>query len=118
MDQAFGSVVVASLLIDTPIVGFFNCSMFCCVLLCVHSGFAIILMGEKELVALLCLSSWCLVIIVWPFLTMPRVCLQFVIVLFPDHTHVKFFTLYKVGKCHKVRWQIVLYVWITEPVPT
>ena len=26
-------------------------------------------------------------IVVWPFLTKPRVCLQFVIVVFPDHTH-------------------------------
>ena len=25
------------------------------------------------------------------FLTMPRVCLQFVIVVFPDHTHLLFF---------------------------
>ena len=39
-------------------------------------------------VALLCLSSWCLVIVVWLFLMMPRVCLQFVIVIFPDHTHL------------------------------
>ena len=39
--------------------GFCNCSMFGCALLCVHSSFAIILMGKRELVALLCLSSWC-----------------------------------------------------------
>ena len=43
--------------------GFFNCSMLCCALLCVHSSFAIILMGKRELVALLSLSSWCLVIL-------------------------------------------------------
>ena len=36
--------------------GFFNCSMFCCALLCVHSSFAIILMEERELAALRCLS--------------------------------------------------------------
>ena len=74
------------MLIVTPIVGFSNCSMFCCVLLYDHSSFTIILMGKRELVALLCLSSWCLVIAVWLFLTMPPVCLQFVIVVFPDHT--------------------------------
>ena len=45
-------------------------------------------MGKTELVALLCLSSWYLVIVVWLFLTMPRVCLQFVIVVIPDHTHL------------------------------
>ena len=33
--------------------GFCNCSMFCCALLCVHSSFAIISMGKRELVALL-----------------------------------------------------------------
>ena len=30
-------------------------------------------------------------IAVWLFLKMPRVCLQFVIVVFPDHTHQLFF---------------------------
>ena len=53
-----------SLLIVAPIVGFRNCSMFCCALLCVHSSFAIILMGKRVLDALLCLSSWYLVIVV------------------------------------------------------
>ena len=62
--------------------------MFCCTLLYVHSGFAIILMGNRELVALLGLSSWCLVLVVWLFLVVPWVCLTFVIVVFPDHTHI------------------------------
>ena len=47
-------------------------------------------MGKRELVALLCLSSWCLVIVVWLFLTMPRVYLQFVMVVFPHHTRLLF----------------------------
>ena len=63
----FGYVVVDSFLIVSPIVGFCNCSMFCCALLCVHFSFAIILMGKRELAALLSLSSWCLVIVVWIF---------------------------------------------------
>ena len=39
------------------------CSMFCCTLLYVHSSIAIILMGKRELVALLNLSCvlFCLV---------------------------------------------------------
>ena len=37
--------------------------MFCCTLFSVHSSFAIILMGKRELVALLSLSSWCIVIV-------------------------------------------------------
>ena len=73
--------------------GFCNCSMLCCALLCVHSSFAIILMGkrERELGALLSLSSWCIVIVVCLFLVVPRVCLQFAIVVFPDHSHLLFF---------------------------
>ena len=49
--------MVVSLLIVTSIVGFCNCSMFCYALLFVHSSFAIILMGKRELAALLGLSS-------------------------------------------------------------
>ena len=70
--------------------GFCNCFLFCCALLYFHSSFAIILMGRRELVALLCLSSWCLVIVVWLFFTFSQVCLQFVSVVFPDHTHLLF----------------------------
>ena len=64
--------------------------MFCCTLLCVRSSIAIILMGKRELVALLNLSSSCLVMVEWLFLAVPRGCLQFVIVVFPDHTHLLF----------------------------
>ena len=74
----------------TPIVEFFNCSRFCSALLCFHSSFAIISIGKRELVALLCLSSWCLVIVLWLLLTRPWVCLQFVIVVFPVHSHLLF----------------------------
>ena len=51
---------------------------------------AIILMGKRELIAMLNLSSWCLVMVERLFLAMPRGCLQFVIVVFPDHTHLLF----------------------------
>ena len=37
--------------------------MFCCMLLYVHSSIAIILMGKRELVALLNLSFWRLVMV-------------------------------------------------------
>ena len=72
--------------------GVCNCSMFCCTLLYVHSSIIIILMGkrERELVALLNLSSWCLVMVEQLFLSVPRGCLRFVIVVFPDHTHLLF----------------------------
>ena len=71
--------------------GVCNCSMFCCTLLYVHSSIAIILMGKRELIALLNLSSWCLVMVERLFLAVPRGCLQFVIVVFSDHTHLLFF---------------------------
>ena len=61
--------------------------MFCCTLLCVRSGISIILIGKRELVALLNLSSWCVVVVGWLFLGVPWGCLRFVIVVFPDHTH-------------------------------
>ena len=67
--HVLGSVFVDSMLIVTPIVGFCNCSMFFYVLLYVHASFVIILMEKRELAALLSLSSWCLVIVVWFFLT-------------------------------------------------
>ena len=44
-------------------------------------------MGKRELVALLDLSSWCLVTVEWLFLTVSWGFLLFVIVVFPDHTH-------------------------------
>ena len=64
--------------------------MFCCAVLYVHSSIALILMGKRELVALLDLSSWCLVMVGWLFLAVPWDCLRFVIVVFPDHTHLLF----------------------------
>ena len=73
--------------------GVCNCSMFCCTLLNVHSSIAIIFMGKRELIALLILSPWCLVMVERLFLAVPRGCLQFVIVVFPDHTHLLFFTI-------------------------
>ena len=82
--------------------------MFCCALLYIHSSFAIILVGKRDLVALLSLSSWCLVIVVWLFLPMAWVCLQFVIVVIPDHTHLpilqsvaSYLGLYYLSMSHK-----------------
>ena len=75
--------------IVTPIVGVCNCSMFCCMLLYVHSSIAIILMGKRELIAMLNLSSWCLMMVEQLSLAVPPGCLRFVVV-FPDHTHLLF----------------------------
>ena len=66
-------------------------SLFWYALLFVLSSFAIILTRKKgELVPLLLLSSGCLVTvnILWFFLTVPK----FVIVVFPGHTHLFFYS--------------------------
>ena len=77
-------------LVVTPIVGVCNCYLFCCTLICVRSSIAIVFMWERELVALLNLSSWCLMMVERFFLAVPQGCLRFVIVVFPDHTHLLF----------------------------
>ena len=46
--------------------------MFYCTLLYVHSSIAIILMGKKELVALLNLSSWYLVMVERLYFAVPE----------------------------------------------
>ena len=68
--------------------------MFCCMLLYVHSSIAIIMMGIRELIALLSLASWCLAMVERFVLAVPWGCLQFVIVVFPDHTHLLFLFLW------------------------
>ena len=50
-------------------------------------------MGKRELVALLNLSSWCLVTVGRFLLAVPGGCLRFVIVVFPDHTHLLFLVI-------------------------
>ena len=57
-------------------------------------------MGKRELIALLNLSSWCLVMVEWLFLAVPLGCLQFVV--FPDHTHLLFLLLAYTKYC--CRW--------------
>ena len=47
--------------------------LFCCTLLYVDSSIAIILMGKRGLVALLNLSSWCLMMVERLFVAVPRV---------------------------------------------
>ena len=84
--------------------------MFRCTLLYVHSSIAIILMGKRELIALLNLSSWCLVMVERLFLAVPQVCLQFVIVVFPDHTHLLFLvSVTEMAKKNNIV-EIILYV--------
>ena len=63
---------------------------------------AIILMGKRELIALLNLSSWCLVMVERLFLAVPRGCMQFVIVVFPDHTYL----LFLIAVRHEVKGNI------------
>ena len=86
--------------------GVCNCSIFCYTLCCVHSSIAIILMGNRELIALLNLSSWCLVMVKWLFLAVPWGCVRVVIVVFPDHTHLLLFNIYINTADEVIRFQL------------
>ena len=71
--------------------GFCDCSNLCCALLCALSSFVIILIWNRELVALIYLSFRrpVTVIVLYLFFMVPLFGLQCVIVVqaFPDHTH-------------------------------
>ena len=56
------------------------------------SSFAIIMMGKREMV----LSIWCIVTVSvrWPFLKVSWVGLHCVIVVFPEHSHLLFCSVY------------------------
>ena len=71
-------------------------SLFCYALLCVHSGFAIILKGKRKLVALLLLSYRCIVTInvLWLIIMAPWDGLLCVVALYPDHAHLPLFLFY------------------------
>ena len=57
----------------------------------------------RELAALLSLSSWCLVIVVWLFLSVPWVCLQFVIVIL---------TIFGCHSCEqRWLWRVCTFAW-------
>ena len=70
-------------------VGVLCLSLFCYALFCVHSRFAIILKRKRKFGAVLFLSHLCIVTInvLWLFLMVPWVGLQYVIVVFTDHTY-------------------------------
>ena len=69
-------------------------------------------MGKRELIALLNLSSWCLVMVERLFLAVPRGCLQFVIVVFPDHAHLLFS---RYGQnVWKINVKEIEYIWVKE----
>ena len=75
--------------------GVLCCSLFWYALLNVLSSFTVILTRKRELVALLLLSFGCLVTVnvLWLFLAVPWVGLQFVFVVFPDNAHLTFTSL-------------------------
>ena len=84
--------LIHRLLFLPMVVGFCVCSLFWYALLSVLSTFVIILLRKRELIAILYLSSCCLMTlsVLWLFCTATWVCLLCVIVVFPDHTHFLF----------------------------
>ena len=65
-------------------VGVLCLSLFCYALLCVHSSFAFIMKRKRKLAACRCIVT---VNVLWVFFTVHRVGLQYVIVVFPEHTN-------------------------------
>ena len=64
-------------------------SLFCYALLCVHFSFAIILKNRNSrLLCYCCLADIITINVLWLFLTVRWVGLQYVIVVFTDHTHM------------------------------
>ena len=95
--------------------GVCNCSMFCSTCFYIHSSIAIILMGKRELVALLNLYSWCLVMVERLFLEVPWGCLRFVIVVFPDLTHLLFLIFYNKLYIKKIHIEnLIFYFYFTD----
>ena len=83
---------------------------------CSNSSIAIILMGKRELFALLNLSSWCLVMVERLFLAVPRGCLRFVIVVFPDHTPLLFLNRQMYSKMTNFQVVLCLIIMIKDYV--
>ena len=76
------------------------------------------LKGKRELVALLNLSSWCLVVVERLFLAVPWGCLRFVIVVFPDHTMYSP-TIFntsepRLGPTNNVRFDIIKRIYLSD----
>ena len=97
--QGGGSVVVDSLLIVTPIVGFCYCSVLLCLTLC-----PFLFCNGEERVGYFALF---VVIVVRLFLAMPRVCLQFVIVVFLGHTN-----FFKFRNCYVIYCRLLCVIWV------
>ena len=94
-----GSVVGDSLLSVTSIVGFCNCSIFCCALLYFHSSFAITFMGKRELISFRFCLPGILRLLSDSSSQYQVFFLQFVIVVFPYHTHLLYLLFKEVKKC-------------------
>ena len=62
-------------------------------------------MGKRELVALLNLSSYCLVMVKRLFLAVPWCCLRFVIVVFPGHIHDYFLFIIPLSSNQYAKWR-------------
>ena len=55
------------------------------------------------------LSSRCLVVVERPFLAVPQGCLRFVIVVFPDHTHLLILMHAQVAPIHHWTNKLLFY---------
>ena len=77
--------------------GFLCFYLFCYALLCIHSGFIITSVAVDLLFGMLPIESGISVLLFMVerlFLSVSPGCLRFVIVVFPDHTHLLFLFCY------------------------
>ena len=81
-------------------VGVLCLSLFRYALLCVHFTFCNHLKEKAGLFAIIVLQMYVTINVLWLFLTVPWVGLQYVSVVYPDHTHLLFgFTTWLSPQC-------------------
>ena len=91
--------------IVTPIVGLCNCSVFCCVLLCVHSSIAIISVGKRCFALFVFLVSCdCCVALPHDATDLSAVCDCGI----PDHTHLLLLVSNRLlmSICQLCKWKV------------
>ena len=93
--------------------GVLSLSLFWYALFCALPSFAIILKRKRELVALLSLAYGYLVTVKvqWLFLIMQWVGLEFMIVVFPDHTHQLLILVTKMPPCSNKVKHLLNILW-------
>ena len=73
--------------------------------------------GRESWLLCIILSSWCLEMVERLFLAVPRGCLQFMIVVFPDHTHLLFLNEIEIYHPTTVKFEMDSSKWQRREIP-